>query len=84
MRSFSGIMVGETQEMQCYRWREVETTITQRVKERKWRRLIRQLFRQAPPTKTIPWIERTSEPVGRPMWLIGTEEGIEIARPKAL
>jgi len=75
MRTVSGVLVGETKEITCFRRMEVGTTLTAPAKGRLLARLVRRALRRPAPTETIPWTESKWEKVGRTVWVIGTEDG---------
>jgi hypothetical protein len=78
MRTISGILVGEIKEIQCMRRREVETTITRPIKERRFQRLLRRLLRRPIPMETIPWRDVEWINVGDKMYIVGTEDGPQV------
>ena len=78
MRTISGILVGEIKEIQCMRRREVETTITRPIKERRFQRLLRRLLRRPIPMVTIPWRETKWDRMGDKMYIVGTEDGPQV------
>lgn len=75
VRTISGVLVGETLEIDCHRRVASQVTLTVAVKERLLGRMLRMALRRPAPTKTIPWTESKWEKVGQTIWVIGTEDG---------
>lgn len=81
MRSISSVLVGETKEIECFRPREIKTTLLVPVKEHLPWRLLRKLLRKPAPMKTVPWTRTEWDKVGGTIWVVGTEDGPRVEGP---